>query len=125
MSVEESKYCRLCEAGVREIIYLCDSPPANNFDDTFSNKQAKAVFPLAIDFCDSCFNIQLRHCLGEELLYSNYSYITPTSNSLDEHYQRILSYVEQKIGNLLSTDVVELGSNNGELLKFLKPKPKF
>jgi hypothetical protein len=122
MTVEESKFCRLCHSNVREIIYLCDSPAANNFDDTFANDSSNIAFPLILDFCDSCLNIQLRHCLGEELLYSNYSYITPQSDSLTEHYESILSYLEKKIYNISSADVVELGSNNGELLKFLQPK---
>ena len=122
MTVKESKFCRLCKSNIREIIYLCDSPPANNFDETFAESSTNLAFPLILDFCDSCSNIQLRHCLGEELLYSDYSYITPQSDSLTKHYQNILSYVEQKMNNISSADVVELGSNSGELLKFLKPK---
>jgi SAM-dependent methyltransferase len=118
----ESKCCRLCNSEVREIIYLCDSPPANNFDDTFNKGQLRESFPLVLDFCDVCSNLQLRHCLGEDLLYSDYTYITPQSKSLETHYHKILSYMDHKIEDISSADVVEIGSNNGELLKFLKPK---
>ena len=118
----ESKFCRLCNSEVREIIYLCDSPPANNFDDTFNKGQSREAFPLVLDFCDICSNLQLRHCLGEELLYSDYTYITPQSKSLETHYHKILSYMDDKIEDISSADVVEIGSNNGELLKFLKPQ---
>ena len=118
----ESKFCRLCDSEVREIIHLCDSAPANNFDDTFNKGQLRESFPLVLDFCDVCSNLQLRHCLGEDLLYSDYTYITPQSKSLDTHYYKILSYMDDKIKEISSADVVEIGSNNGELLKFLKPK---
>tara|TARA_Y100000816_G_scaffold260131_1_gene216173 strand:+ start:315 stop:1544 length:1230 start_codon:yes stop_codon:yes gene_type:complete len=117
----ESKSCRLCNGPIKEITYLCDSPPANNFDATFQKNKTIAAFPLIIDFCKNCFNIQLRHCLGEDLLYSDYSYITPKSDSLMNHYDSLKSYSLKKIKNFKNIDVVEIGSNSGDLLKFLKP----
>lgn len=117
----ESSNCRLCNSPVREIIDLGNSAPANNFDNTFSIEGSNETFPLILDFCDSCKNLQLRHCLGEDLLYSDYSYITPRSDSLLNHYNEILNYVEKKIGNLNKIDLLEIGSNTGELLKYLQP----
>jgi|TARA_Y100000992_G_C21271647_1_gene497254 ubiquinone/menaquinone biosynthesis C-methylase UbiE len=118
--ITESKSCRLCGGLIKEIAYLCDSPPANNFDSTFQKNKTLA-FPLAIDFCKNCSNIQLRHCLGEDLLYSDYTYITPKSESLQNHYDSLKCYSVKKIKNLKDIDVVEIGSNSGDLLKFLKP----
>ena len=117
----ESEFCRLCDGEVCEVTYLCDSPPANNFDDTFKKNTLQQSFPLALDYCKGCFNLQLRHCLGEDLLYSNYTYVTPKSDSLESHYASLLAYVDQKINNLDSVDVVEIGSNSGDLLNFLSP----
>lgn len=117
----ESSNCRLCNSPVREIIDLGSSAPANNFDNTFSIEGSNQTFPLILDFCDSCKNLQLRHCLGEDLLYSDYSYITPHSDSLLNHYNAILNYVEKKIDNLNKIDLLEIGSNTGELLKYLQP----
>lgn len=117
----ESSNCRLCNSPVREIIDLGNSAPANNFDNTFSIEGANQTFPLILDFCDSCKNLQLRHCLGESLLYSDYSYITPKSDSLTKHYQIILRYLTNKMNVLSEIDVLEIGSNTGELLKFLQP----
>jgi len=92
----ESKNCRLCGGSISEITYLCDSPPANNFDETFIKNKERQTFPLILDFCSNCCNLQLRHCLGEGLLKENLS-------------------------KLYSADVVEIGSNSGDLLAFLKP----
>ena len=119
--ITESKFCRLCDSPVQEVTYLCDSPPANNFDATFQENKSSRAFPLIIDSCKNCSNIQLRHCLGEELLYSNYTYVTPKSDSLSKHYNLIKLYALKKIKNFSNTDVVEVGSNSGDLLKFLKP----
>ena len=119
--ISESKNCRLCGAEVEEITYLCNSPPANNFGDDVWDESSQKSFPLVIDFCKDCYNIQLRHCLGEDLLYSNYTYITPKSESLSRHYQALHEYASKKIENYKISDVVEIGSNSGDLLKFIKP----
>jgi len=119
--IKISKNCRLCKSKeLDEILYLCDSPPANNFDDTFTQSHAAQSFPLIIDYCKICANIQLRHCLSEELLYSSYTYSTPNSSSLTEQYQNILDYLKSKL-TLSNSNIVEIGSNNGALLDFLKP----
>ncbi len=120
--IKTSSSCRICGNGeLTEITYLCDSPPANNFDQTFKTQRSHQSFPLILDFCQDCFNLQLRHCLGEDLLYSNYSYITPKSDSLTHHYGDLLEYAQKNINNFNNADVVEIGSNNGDLLNYLKP----
>lgn len=113
--------CRICAHETELITHLCDSPPANNFDDTFVKNGESITYPLVLDFCPNCFNIQLRHCLGEELLYSNYSYVTPDTESLENHYKDILNYLQKNILNFNNLNIVEIGSNNGLLLNFLKP----
>tara|TARA_B100000287_G_C20670486_1_gene793209 strand:+ start:1737 stop:2966 length:1230 start_codon:yes stop_codon:yes gene_type:complete len=119
--ISVSKNCRLCDGELEEITYLCDSPPANNFDDVFNDGKLQKSFPLIIDYCKDCFNIQLRHCLGEDLLYSNYTYVTPQSDSLYRHYNSLHEYAAAKIPSYENTDVVEIGSNSGDLLSFLEP----
>lgn len=117
----ESKTCRLCSnSNLQEIIYLCDSPPANNFDETFSQSNEAKSFPLILDYCSECFNVQLRHCLSEDLLYSSYTYSTPNSSSLTKQYENILGYLQNKL-LLSNSNILEIGSNNGALLEFLKP----
>jgi len=117
----ESKNCRLCGGSISEITYLCDSPPANNFDETFIKNKERQTFPLILDFCSNCCNLQLRHCLGEGLLYSDYTYITPKSPTMDAHYSMLCNYAKENLSKLYSADVVEIGSNSGDLLAFLKP----
>ena len=79
------KKCRLCNSVNREIINLGNSPPANNF---ISKVQTTVdSFPLIVDFCDQCAGFQLRHCLEKEQLYSHYTYLTPDTASLNDHYE--------------------------------------
>ena len=111
--------CSICKAkSLYEVINLGSSPPANNFSD--SKNDAYKSYPLQVDFCGNCKNIQLKHCLDKEDLYSNYTYSTPNAKSLTDHYKKIL----QKINSFSKTGedkkCLEVGSNNGNLLLFLK-----
>tara|TARA_B110000014_G_C20123672_1_gene596914 strand:+ start:2860 stop:4083 length:1224 start_codon:yes stop_codon:yes gene_type:complete len=111
--------CRLCDYKSREIINLGSSPPANNFlDEETSHIDS---FPLILDFCDNCGGLQLRDCLDKEQLYSNYTYLTPDADSLTVHYKNILDILLNNSFIDSSTDCLEIGSNNGRFLNFLKP----
>ena len=114
--------CRLCNSVNREIINLGNSPPANNF---ISKGQSPVdSFPLIVDFCDQCTGFQLRHCLEKEQLYSHYTYLTPDTASLNDHYKNIVDYLSAN--NYLNKEIhcLEIGSNNGRFLKFLEPYVK-
>jgi SAM-dependent methyltransferase len=111
--------CSICNEKINEIIDLGQSPPANNF--IISNNEKVSSYPLIIDFCSNCYCIQLRDCLSKDELYSYYTYSTPKIESLERHYNTILV----KLGKLgfakHDQSCIEIGSNNGNLLQFLKP----
>ena len=114
--------CRLCNSVNREIINLGNSPPANNF---ISKEQSQVdSFPLIVDFCDHCTGFQLRHCLDKEQLYSHYTYLTPDTASLNDHYTNIVDYLSANNYLNEEMDCLEIGSNNGRFLKFLEPYVK-
>ena len=113
------KKCTLCNSVNRKIINLGSSPPANNFISKLSAPVAS--FPLILDFCDNCAGFQLRHCLEKKQLYSDYTYLTPDTASLNDHYQDIVDYLSENNYLDKTMDCLEIGSNNGRFLKFLKP----
>ncbi|MDA8607072.1 class I SAM-dependent methyltransferase [Gammaproteobacteria bacterium] len=112
--------CSICDnSSIEEIVNLGSSPPANNFVDSPNDKAE--TYPLIVDFCEACHCIQLRHCLSESELYSHYTYSTPNASSLEDHYKEILKKMKDK--NCVDKDskCIEIGSNNGNLLQFLRP----
>ena len=119
---EISKTCRLCSSdNLEEVIDIGKTTPANNFNDTHEKNNFEK-YPLILDFCNDCFNVQLRHIINSEVLYKNYSYLTPNSESLSIHYSKLLEYLELNVENLNKKNVLEIGSNTGELLAFLKDR---
>jgi SAM-dependent methyltransferase len=112
--------CRICLAPTRQILDLGESPPANSLK--LSPDQIQESYPLVLEWCDTCDNIQLRDTLSAEDLYRDYVYVTPESASLAAHYDALIAHLERT--GILSSDavVVEAGSNIGHFLRQLAPR---
>ena len=114
--------CRICCESVSNIIDLGVSPPANSLLDVPSDNIEK--FPLVLEFCNNCGNLQLRDCLDINDLYKHYYYVTPKSNTLENHYEFLTRFLEQKNYLNKNSNVLEVGSNLGLYLQFIKKRAK-
>ena len=114
--------CTVCSSPTREIIDLGSSPPANTF--VSGAEQKHEIFPLVLEYCSKCSCLQLRDCLSEQELYSEYTYITPKTESINFHYKFLTDYLLDKGFIGPETNCLEIGSNNGDFLNFIKPKVK-
>jgi len=79
--------CRICTAQTETILDLGSSPPANSLLSTPADHLDS--YPLVLEHCATCGNVQLRDCLGAAELYQNYLYVTPDSPQLQAHYERL------------------------------------
>lgn len=116
-SVHVKDCCSVCRhKDLKVVIDLGFSPIANKFLYSASDKYEK--YPLVLQHCGRCKNLQLQTCLSEALLYDEtYAYFTPSSASLDRHYAALEQAFRKR--KMLSKDarIIEIGSNNGEFLK--------
>lgn len=114
--------CRICGLNTRVVLDLGESPPANTLLD--SPDQQLAPFPLVLELCEACGNLQLRDCLDAAELYRNYLYVTPDSTMLRKHYEQL--HAELTGRGYLEADsfVLEVGSNAGLLLQYLKARTR-
>jgi len=112
--------CRICGQPSEEILDLGLTPPANSLLDNRMDVQES--FPLVLELCAACHNVQLRDCLSETVLYKNYFYVTPDSSMLTSHYTYLLGYLEASGYVSEKSFVVEVGSNVGLFLNFIKPR---
>lgn len=94
-------------------------PPANWLLE--SPETDPALYPLILERCSSCTNLQLAFCLSAEVLYSHYYYITPDSISLTRHYRWLIDFMFHGGYLAADSDVLEIGSNRGAFLKELSP----
>ncbi len=109
--------CRICESPTKQVLDLGVSPPANSFKRSPDEQQEP--FPLVLEWCKKCDNVQLMETLDSAELYRNYLYVTPDSTMLTAHYEFLHDYmVANELLNSKSF-VVEIGSNAGHFLNHL------
>lgn len=108
------KKCTICNSiEIKKVIDLGHSSLANKF---VKKPSLKDQYPLIVDFCKKCKNLQLRNCVNEEVLFKNYTYSTPNSSILDEHYSKIIKFLKKN--HLLGKkNLLEIGCNNSYFLK--------
>jgi SAM-dependent methyltransferase len=112
--------CRICNSEkLKEILDLGIQPLANNLR-SLEEQTLEKKFPLILLRCSNCTSIQLSVNVNPNLMFQDYLWITGTSKSSREHCNKLAGYIS-KNSKKCST-ILEIGSNDGTLLKALKEK---
>lgn len=110
--------CRACGSDqLRPIIDLGPTPLANSFLRSQADRAAEESYPLGVYFCDGCALVQLLDVVDPEVLFRDYIYVTGTADSIIAHNTNYAATVVELLGLRPSDLVVEVASNNGQLLK--------
>jgi methylation protein EvaC len=111
------KPCLICELPIDPFLSFGRMPIANGFlsADQFADEY---FFDLQVAFCQNCHMVQLAELVERErMFHDNYAFFSSTSTRMAQHFQEFASWVRQIY---LSDDdpfVVELGSNDGIMLR--------
>lgn len=109
--------CRLCNSYNLNVFFnLEPTPPANHFVLKSSQQD---VIPLDIAICSDCTHIQLIQKVDPAFQYSNYLYVSSTSNTMTNHLQNsVIEFTTQL--NISKDDyILEIGANDGVCIKHL------
>jgi hypothetical protein len=119
--VTRRKSCRLCNAITLNLVLPINaSPIADAFVGKDKKNQEQPLIPLDLYQCGSCGHVQNIDIVNPELLFRDYIFSTSNSAWLVEHFRQF-SLTAINDFNLISESlVVEIGSNDGTLLKYFK-----
>lgn len=113
--------CRLCGASdLGRVIALTPTPPANALVSEAERAERQPQFPLDVYFCRSCAHLQLLDAVDPELLFREYFYVSGTSPSFVRHFEVYAAATAEQVGLQPGDRVVDIGSNDGTLLKAYK-----
>ena len=114
--------CRVCGSNNLKNLYSLGNQYVNNFIQKKDlSKCVKA--PLDMVFCNNCTLVQLRHTALQELLYSGYYwYKSGVTNTMKKALKEIVSDILQHIEIKKNDIVLDLGSNDGTLLRYYNKK---
>lgn len=115
--------CRLC--GSEKLVptwTFGETPLANAYVRADQLDDPESRFPLEVARCLACELVQLRHTVSPDLLFRDYLYLSSTSPRFVAHFAEYAAHLAERF-NLTPNDlVVEIGSNDGILLKPLRER---
>lgn len=114
MSYKLRTTCRACLGTDPVPVFDLGVQPLAN-DHNKPGEACQGFYPLAVNRCAKCGLAQLSVVVDPKVLYSNYTYVTSASETMHRHFQRLFQDIESEG---VSKTMVEIGSNDGRLLRF-------
>jgi dTDP-4-dehydrorhamnose reductase len=120
--IEDKKWkkreiCRLCNSyNIFPFFNLEPTPPANHFVSTPISQE---VIPLDICICQECNHIQLLEIVDPSYQYSNYFYVSSTSNTMTTHLKNSVIHFTNILNINKNDHILEIGANDGVCVKHL------
>ena len=117
-----SHCCRHCGSPlVHEVIDLGHQPPSNAYLTTEQLALPEITYPLKVFVCTNCWLMQLpAHAAADQLFTPDYAYFSSTSSSWCAHAKAFVTKAIDRLGLDQTSHVVELASNDGYLLQYVK-----
>jgi SAM-dependent methyltransferase len=116
--------CRHCSAKLSlELIDLGSSPPSNAYLTREMLFAPEKTFPLRIMVCEKCWLVQtLDFTRADELFSSEYAYFSSFSTTWLQHAERYVAEMVERFPLDPTSHVVEIASNDGYLLQYVKAR---
>ncbi len=115
----EITQCRVCDGkNLEEVLDLGIQPWGNDFRATPG--EAKK-YPLIGCFCNDCSTFQIKYNVPKEVMYDDHTYLSSANKSMKKHFDSIANKVIDEL-NPSARFVVDIGSNDGTLLKSYKKR---
>lgn len=111
--------CRACAAPLRHtFVDLGMSPLCESYLRADQLNDMEPFYPLHVYVCDRCFLVQLQEYVGREAIFTEYAYFSSYSDSWLDHARRYVTRAIEELRLSASSQVVEVGSNDGYLLQY-------
>jgi 2-polyprenyl-3-methyl-5-hydroxy-6-metoxy-1,4-benzoquinol methylase len=117
--------CRICNSkSLKKCFSLSDIPiPEKYLKNKISAIQLPR-FPLTILICTKCKHIQQKEIINQKKLWDNYTYFSGQTSAIEKHFNDVSKLILKKIKVTKNDLVIDIGSNDGTLLKYFKKKSK-
>jgi 2-polyprenyl-3-methyl-5-hydroxy-6-metoxy-1,4-benzoquinol methylase len=113
--------CRLCGSKrLDHVLPIRPSPIGDAFVMADRLSEPQELYPLDCYLCLDCGHLQNLDVVDPDILFRDYTYRTSVSLGLVEHFKRYAQSVVSALGIPAGSLVVEMGSNDGSLLKAFK-----
>ena len=112
--------CRLCASD--NLVSALELKPTALCDAYLIIPRQQTLHPLELLLCHDCGFVQLSCVVDPEEIYRDYIFVTTSSSPLQQHFSDYAEDVLRVIGAPKGLTVVDVGSNDGTLLKHFKKR---
>ena len=120
-SASERTTCRACGAALqRSFLDLGTTPLANAYLSEADMAKPEPKYRLHVKLCESCLLAQLSTDVSPKVLFSDYAYFSSFSESWVRHAADFAAMAARRLKLNSSSQVVEIASNDGYLLRHFK-----
>ena len=110
--------CRFCEAPLtQQFVDLGAMPLANAYLTADQLELPEPSYPLAVFVCSECWLVQADAVVPPEDIFSHYAYFSSYSDGWVAHARRFAVMARRRFGLTAASQVVEVASNDGYLLR--------
>lgn len=116
--------CRHCTADITlPFIDLGSAPPSNSYLNEKALSTPEKWYPLRVLVCTECWLVQTEDYADcADLFSSTYAYFSSFSNSWLQHAEHYVSAMAERFDLNENSLVIELASNDGYLLQYVKSR---
>jgi SAM-dependent methyltransferase len=120
---EKGIKCRNCDE-ILQITFanLGTQPICETYLTSDEITKKEIFYPLHVYICKKCLLVQLADSVSPEELFREYSYFSSHSRGWINHIKSFSEIIIEKLKLSSQSNVVEVGSNDGYLLKFFLEK---
>jgi SAM-dependent methyltransferase len=113
-----SSTCRHCGSALEvSFCNLGTSPLANSLIEPSQSGAAEKHYPLEMFVCSNCLLVHLDAFEAPDAIFRDYSYFSSFSDSWVAHARAYVEMIAERLGLGTTSQVVEIASNDGYLLK--------
>ena len=107
--------CKICKSNkIKEVINLGKQPLANKYPKNKLEIKKEKKYSLKILFCSNCKSCQTKKIISRNIMFEDYYYLSSVNKKLKEHFEKLALKIKKY------EFIVDIGSNDGILLKPLK-----
>lgn len=116
--------CRHCGAELTlSFIDLGSAPLSNSYLSEQALHEPEAWYPLRVMVCTNCWLVQAEDYADRTARFSpDYSYFSSFSTTWLQHSERFVAAISERLALCGASRVVEIGSNDGYLLQYVKSR---
>ena len=115
-------YCQICfSKNLRHVISLGNQPLANTLIDNYEKIDQYQSYPINVVRCKECTLLQIDYVVDQEKVYHpDYPYLPGITPTVNNEQKELAKYLNEKFQLSEQNLVVDIGSNDGSLLKSFK-----